>query len=156
MMGMAMPLSKLPQAPAIPDLTLEQVEDKRMLAQWYELLLEGFPISYDQAYFDVLAQTSLEPDSAERHYIARLNGDLVGISTLFLGGDAAGLYNVVTRPQARGKGIGAWVTIKTFQETPQNYPVATLQTTYPNALRLYHRLGFEVYCKIGIYQYTTH
>jgi hypothetical protein len=27
-----------------------------------------------------------------------------------------------------------------------------LQTTYPNALRLYHPMGFEVYCKFGIYQ----
>ena len=156
MLGMALDMNQLPAPASIPGLTLEQVNHKNMLAKWYKLLLQGFPISYNQTYFDTLALTSLATDAAERHFLARSNGEVVGISTLFLGGSVAGLYNVVTRPQARRQGIGSWITIKTFQEAPPAYQVATLQTTYPNALRLYHRLGFEVYCKIGIYQYTTH
>jgi GNAT superfamily N-acetyltransferase len=99
---------------------------------------------------------SLGPDTAERHYIARLRGEIVSISTLFLGGGVAGLYNLVTPPRLRRQGLGAVVTIKTFQQALElGYHIATLQTTYPNALRLYHRLGFEVYCKIGIYQLSN-
>lgn len=156
MLGMAMETSRLPEPATIPNLTLERVDTKKMLAQWYELLLEGFPISYNQSYLDILTATSLESNSTEHHFLARSNGAIAGISTLFLGGGVAGLYNVVTRPQARGQGIGTWITIKTFQEAPPDYQVATLQTTYPNALRLYHRLGFEVYCKIAIYQLSNH
>lgn len=155
MLGMATNLSELPQATAIPNLILERVDNENALAQWYELLLEGFPIAYDQTYLQALAATSLEPGSAERHFLARANGEVVGISTLFLGGGVAGLYNVVTRGQMRGQGIGSWITLKTFRQTPPEYQIATLQTTYPNALRLYHRLGFEVYCKISIYQQAT-
>jgi len=156
MLGMAIEMSRLPEPTIIPDLTLERVDNKKMLAQWYELLLEGFPISYNQTYLDTLAVTSLESNSTEYHFLARSNGEIVGISTLFLGGGVAGLYNVVTSPQAHGQGIGTWITIKTFQKAPPDFQVATLQTTYPNALRLYHRLGFEVYCKIAIYQLNSH
>jgi ribosomal protein S18 acetylase RimI-like enzyme len=156
MLGMAMELSRLPNPVTGPDLTLERVYNKKMLAQWYQLLLEGFPISYNQTYLDTLSVTSLDANSADRHFVARFKGEVVGISTLFLGGGVAGLYNVATHPQSREQGIGTWITIKTFEEAPPDYQIATLQTTYPNALRLYHRLGFEVYCKIGIYQLNTH
>ena len=136
-------------------MTFERVNSKETLTQWYNLLLAGFPISFDQTYLDALAVTSLGPDTPERNYIARLNGEIISISTLFLGGGVAGLYNLVTQPQTRGQGLGTWMTIKTFQEALSlGYHIATLQTTYPNALRLYHRLGFEVYCKIRIYHYT--
>jgi GNAT superfamily N-acetyltransferase len=156
MMGMAMELHQLPEPTPIPGLTLERVRDKGTLAQWYNILLIGFPISFEQAYLDALAMTSLGPDTAERHYIARLRGEIVGISTLFLGGGVAGLYNLVTPPRLRGQGLGTVITIKTFQRALElGYHIATLQTTYPNALRLYHRLGFEVYCKIGIYQLSN-
>jgi GNAT superfamily N-acetyltransferase len=156
MIGMALDMSQLPAPAALPNLTLERVVNKKMLDQWYKILLQGFPISYNRAYLDTMALTSLDPHAAERHYIARRQGEIVGISTLFLGGGTAGLYNVVTRPAMRGAGIGSWITVKTFQEAPPDNPVGTLQTTYPNALRLYHRLGFEVFCKVGIYQLVTH
>jgi GNAT superfamily N-acetyltransferase len=156
MIGMAMELHQLPEPEPIPGLTLERVRDKETLVQWYDILLAGFPISFDQAYLDALAMASLGPDTAERHYIARLRGEIVSISTLFLGGGVAGLYNLVTPPRLRRQGLGAVVTIKTFQQAlGLGYQIATLQTTYPNALRLYHRLGFEVYCKIGIYQLSN-
>jgi ribosomal protein S18 acetylase RimI-like enzyme len=156
MMGMAMELQQLPEPVSIPGLTLERVRNKETLAQWYDILLAGFPISFDQTYLNALAMTSLGPDTAERHYLARLRGEIVGISTLYLGGGVAGLYNLVTPPRLRGQGLGAAVTIKTFQQViEQDYHIATLLTTYPNALRLYHRLGFEVYCKIGIYQLSN-
>jgi GNAT superfamily N-acetyltransferase len=155
MMGMAMDLHQLPESTLLPGLTLERVRDKKTLTQWYELFIEGFPISFSQTYLDTLTMTSLAPDAPERHYVARLKGKIISISTLFLGGGVAGLYNLTTRKKTQGQGVGTWVTIKTFQEAlALGYAVGTLQTTYPNALRLYHRLGFEVYCKIGIYQFV--
>jgi len=154
MMGMAMDLHHLPPPDPLPGLTVERIRDKATLSQWYNILAKSFPMSFEQAYLDALALTSLEPDAVERHFIARLNGEIVAISSVFFGGGVAGLYNLATLPQARSQGIGAWLTIKTYEEALSlGYHVATLQTTYPNALRLYHHLGFEVYCKIGIYEY---
>jgi ribosomal protein S18 acetylase RimI-like enzyme len=154
MMGMAADLNAL-HADATPGaLELEPVRTREMLSQWYQMSLLGFPISFNQAHFDALAAISLDATHPLQNYIGRLNGKIVAISSLFLGGGVAGLYNLVTHPEARGKGIGAWMTVETFEQARlRGYRIGTLQTTYPNALRLYHRLGFQVYCKIGIYRY---
>ncbi len=155
MIGMAMDLLELPQStsPTL-ELILEPVKDVDTLSQWYTIFLQGFPASFDQTYFDALAIASLDSDTGLYHYLGWLKGKIVTISSLFLGAGVAGLYNLTTLPELRGQGIGTLVTLKTFDVArAQGYRVATLQTTYPNALRLYHQLGFEVYCKISIYQY---
>jgi len=155
MIGMAIDLHTLPAAPdTTQDLEFALVNDVETLLAWYEVFLQGFPTSFNQAYFDALAAMSVGADTGWRHYVGRLRGKVVTVSSLFLGAGVAGLYNLTTLTEARGEGIGAWMTIKTFEQArSQGYRIGTLQTTYPNALRLYHRLGFEVYCKIGIYNY---
>lgn len=85
----------------------------------------------------------------------RMNGQVVAISSLHLGAGVAGLYNIAIQREYREQGLGRAITLLTFEEARRiGYTLGTLQTTYPNALRLYHRLGFEVYCKIGVYQNT--
>jgi len=154
MMGMAAKLDALHASADLTGLKLTPVHDHTALSQWYQMLMLGFPISFNQAHFDALAAISLGEVDPLQNYVGWLDGKIVAISSLFLGGGVAGLYNLVTHPEARGKGIGAWMTVQTFEQARQRgYQVGTLQTTYPNALRLYHRLGFQVYCKIGIYRY---
>ncbi len=156
MIGLAANLDVLAEG-VVPasEVTFEPVRDRDQLASWYEVFLRGFPTSFDQAYLDALAILSLGPDPSWFHYLGRLKGRAVTISSLFVGGGSAGLYNLATFPEARGLGLGAWMTLETFRQARRmGYTIGTLQTTYPNALRLYHRLGFEVYCKIGIYQYV--
>jgi ribosomal protein S18 acetylase RimI-like enzyme len=104
---------------------------------------------------EVFSRLSFSPGSLWRHYVIRLGDQVVATSSLHLGAGVAGLYNVATRPDQREHGLGTAVTLLAFQEARDlGYTLGTLQTTYPNALRLYHRMGFEVYCKFGIYQRT--
>ncbi len=156
MIGMAAPLKELGENNPLPDLPLqfERVEDKEALKFWYEITLQCFPGTYSQAYLDSLAEISLRPDADWIHYIARYQGTVIASSSLQLGAGVAGLYNLGTIPDWRQRGVGVWMTLKTYAESyAMGYQVGTLQSTYPNALRLYHRLGFEIYCKIGIYRH---
>lgn len=155
MIGMAMDLDRLDlSGNGHLALSFERVEDKAALLEWYTIFREAFDLTFDPSYIDALGVISLRPGADWLHYIGRLGGDVVTISSLFLGGGVAGLYNLGTTATARGQGIGTWMTARTFAEARnQGYHVGTLQTTYPNALRMYHRMGFEVYCKIGIYNY---
>lgn len=155
MIGMAVNLEKLSLPNPAPPLTFSPVRDRAKLEEWYEVMLEGFPIQFDQQYLDALADTSLDvpEEQAMHHYVGEIAGRVVAISSLSFGGGVAGLYNLTTLPKAREHGIGAWMTVRTyFEARARGYRVGTLQTTYPNALRMYHRLGFEVYCKISIYR----
>ncbi len=154
--GMAMDLAELHRpAPSTFELTVERVRDKQTLAQWYGVLRACFPVMFSRIFFDAMTATSLNTDEGWIHYAGRVNGEIVAISSLILGAGVAGLYNLATLPRARGRGIGALMTVKTFRQACDvGYRVGTLQTTHPDALRLYRRLGFEAYCKIGVYRYS--
>ena len=160
MIGMAAPLDSLAEfVPPELDYAFEPVLSTRELDEWMPLFARVFVQAYgasqdDKALArDVFAQLSFSPDTEWRHYLIRANGAVIATSSLHLGAGVAGLYNVIAHPEYRERGLGAAVTWLTFEQAREmGFTVGTLQTTYPNALRLYHRMGFEVYCKIGIYQ----
>jgi len=161
MIGMSAVIDKLapPVDMDMPSLPIEEVTGPEMMNDWLPLYLEGFnsPSSSANESKRMMSSVSFKPDSLWHHYLVRQDQQVIAIASTFYGGGVAGLYNLVTAPSQRGKGIGAALTLKVFQiARDAGYRIATLQTTYPNALRLYHRLGFEVYCKFGIYQKLRH
>jgi ribosomal protein S18 acetylase RimI-like enzyme len=156
MIGMAAGLEDLSQDYSLePGHTFELIQDDGGLDEWMPLFastfgIPGTDISHTATVFK---QLSFAPDSAWRHYYIRANGEVLATGSLHLGAGVAGLYNIGTRPDYRQRGLGKAITLLIFEHARQmGYSLGTLQTTYPNALRLYHRMGFEVYCKIGIYQ----
>lgn len=154
MIGMAMDLQDLQMSEEAPAMDFEPVQDRKTLRAWYDVVLECFPTTYSQKYLDALAAISLRPNAEWLHYVGRVQGEILTASSLYLGGGVAGLYNLGTLVKARGRGLGAATTVLTFAAARElGYRIGALQTTYPNALRMYHHLGFEVYCKIGIYRY---
>jgi GNAT superfamily N-acetyltransferase len=163
MIGMAAEIDDL-KSPydSLPSLHIEEVRDPQSLAEWHPIYMKGFntPAAIAHESLDILGKLAFLPGSGWRHYLVRggsnqsESGKIVAISSLFINGEVAGLYNLVTHSEERGQGIGAAMTLGTFEIARSlGCRIATLQTTYPNALRLYHRLGFEVYCKFGVYQY---
>lgn len=156
MIGMAADLDQLIDfTPPKLDYTFEPISDRAALEIWMPLFMDTFGIPASDGAFalDVFDQLSFSPDSEWRHYVMRVEGQVVATSSLHLGAGVAGLYNIATRPDYRQNGLGTAITLLTYEEAAKSgYRIGTLQTTYPNALRLYHRMGFEVYCKFGIYQ----
>lgn len=156
MIGMAAPIDSLGSPfEHLSPLDFEPVPDAQTLMEWLPLYSTGFstPLSVATESLKILGELSFRPGTHWFHFFGRKQDRIVAISSLYLNEDIAGLYNLVTEPAERSRGIGANMTLQTFAWAQQHgYRIATLQTTYPNALRLYHRLGFEVYCKFGIYQ----
>ena len=156
MIGMAAHLDSLAEI-AASDLNyrFEPVLDRVGLEAWLPLFMETFGMQTDDKDFvlDTFSQLSFPPGSEWRHYLLRVDGKVAATSSLHLGAEVAGLYNIATRHIYRQHGLGTAITLLTLEEARHmGLSVGTLQTTYPNALRLYHRMGFEVYCKIGVYQ----
>jgi ribosomal protein S18 acetylase RimI-like enzyme len=158
MIGMAAELDDMPKfTPPLLDFHFEPVLERAGLEAWLPLFMQtfGIPVEEKDLTLDVFSQLSFPPASQWRHYLMRMDGQVVATSSLHLGAGVAGLYNIATHPAYRQQGLGKAITLLTFEESRRmGYTLGTLQTTYPNALRLYHRLGFEVYCKIGVYQKT--
>jgi GNAT superfamily N-acetyltransferase len=156
MIGMAAPLESLTGfVPPALNYDFEQIMSPKELDEWMPLFIQAFgiPIEDIELVNNALKLLSFSPNSEWRHYRICVNGNLIATSSLHLGAGVAGLYNIATQPEFRKHGLGTAITWHTFEQAQKmGLTLGTLQTTYPNALRLYHRMGFEVYCKIGVYQ----
>lgn len=159
MTGMSAEIEQLTPPSAdelLPELRIEEVTSAEALIEWHPIYMHGFgtPPAIAKESLEILGALAFRPGSHWHHFYVRRQEAIVAISSLYISGETAGLYNLVTHSAERGQGIGAAMTLGTFSIARDlGCRIATLQTTYPNALRLYHRLGFEVYCKFGIYQH---
>src|SRR6185503_10854255 len=104
------------------------------------------PPAWESIAFDLWMQLGL--DLPIRNYLGYLNGGPVATSTVFYGGGVAGIYCVATLPEARGKGIGAAITLKPLLDAREmGYRVGVLQSS-EMGFNIYQRLGFRHLCQI--------
>ena len=90
----------------------------------------------------------VDPDGDIRYYLGYLDGELVATSYLVLGAGVAGLYGVVTLPDARGMGIGTEMSL---------YPLRVARSLgYVYGVLDPSELGLRVYRKLGFKDVFTH
>lgn len=154
--GMAADLHALQaDLPTPPGLRVERVRDAAALATWSETLAQGFGEGEREAAWVAATYRVLGYDTDGGpwwHYLARLDGEPVGTSTVFLGAGVAGVYFVMTVPAARGRGIGSAVTLAGLLDARDlGYRVGIL-TSSSMGHRVYTRLGFRDVCTIDMYE----
>jgi len=154
--GMAADLNTLNEDIQYPShLVIERVREDRQLDVWGETLAEGFGEGEREANWvqDISRKIGLGDDVPYRHYLGWLDGKAVATASLFLGAGAAGIYFVMTVPEARRQGIGAAITLAALREAQQmGYRVGVLGSSEPG-YPVYKRIGFQEYCQIGIYEW---
>lgn len=152
--GMAADLEKLKDdLPTPPGMTIEKVLDTETLKQFGDILSTTFefPEFVTEGFLDIFSSLGLGADQPLQNYVGFLDGELVGASSLFMGAGVAGIYNVGTVPEARGKGIGAAMTLAPLLEArARGYKIAILHAS-DLGYNVYRRLGFQEYCKMHIF-----
>jgi GNAT superfamily N-acetyltransferase len=80
-----------------------------------------------------------------RMLLGRLNGEPVATNIIFNGAGVSGVYGVAVTPAARGKGIGAAITLKPLLDArdQDGYHYAVLFSTEMGA-PIYQRIGFRM------------
>ena len=150
--GMAIDLLAMNQDPAMPsELTIERVENLEHYGILGEVCAKGFgmPDFVAEPMSDLFG--CLSSDTRIRYYLGRLDGEPVACSMLYLGAGVAGIYNVATLASARGRGIGAAITLAPLRYARDlGYRVGILQAS-KMGFPVYRRLGFQEYCKFGHY-----
>jgi GNAT superfamily N-acetyltransferase len=153
--GMAVDLSGLPEGVPVPEgFVIERVRDEEGLAGWVEALGSGFGAGPVEAEWAGEMYRRLGFEGSWRHYVGLLAGEPVATSTAFFGAGVAGVYFVCTVERARRQGIGAAITLAALRRARDlGYSVGVLGSSemgYP----VYRRLGFEEYCRIGLYEWS--
>jgi GNAT superfamily N-acetyltransferase len=88
------------------------------------------------------------------NYVGTLDGEPVGVASVFISGHVAGIYNVGTVEEHRGKGIGTAMTLAgALQARSRGCQVAVLQSS-KLGLPVYARMGFREICRYAAYVWT--
>ncbi len=151
--GMAAFLPDMSEPLSPPELVIEEVLDARRMEQFVQIWTQvfGAPDFAGKVYYDLSLDLGLGPQYPARNFVGLLDGEPVATSTLFLGAGVAGIYNVGTLPQVRGRGIGAALTYAPLRAARDlGYRVGILHASEMGH-NIYRHLGFEDYCRMGLY-----
>jgi ribosomal protein S18 acetylase RimI-like enzyme len=147
--GMAIDLQTLGEpSHAVDSLEVREVTDEETLRTCASIFTTGYglPAEWEPLVFDLEHRLGL--DLPVRNYLGYWNNEPVAASALFIGGGAAGIYNVATIPEARGRGIGAAVTLRPLQVAREmGYRIGILQSS-EMGFGVYQKLGFRHLCQI--------
>ena len=118
------------------------VDDLAALDAWEELQRRALMLddTRARAWRDA-HDRALSADIQLRDWIALLDGAPVAAAGLFVAAGVAGIYNVATVPEARGRGIGRAVTAAALAE-------AVARGEHTAALGS-SEMGFPVYSHLG-------
>jgi GNAT superfamily N-acetyltransferase len=143
--GMAADLARLD--PALldrvpPGFAIEEVGDAAGLEAFERVFVAayGVPEWAARAWVEATVRVGVGRTPWQIH-VGRLDGEPVAATILFAGGGVASVYGVGTVPAARGRGIGAAITVKPL--------LAARERGYRHAVLFSTELGRPVYERIG-------
>lgn len=152
--GMAADLRALDaDAPSPAGLTVERVGDAGAAKEYVEVMRAGFgmPEFTTGAMLSLLDVLGFAEESPFVHYAGRMSGQVVATASLSLAAGVAGIFNVVTLPEARRRGFGAALTLAALRDARRRgYRICILQSS-AMALGIYRRLGFKRYSTYALY-----
>jgi GNAT superfamily N-acetyltransferase len=151
--GMAVRISELMAPRVVPGLEINRVGDDEALAVWESTLGQGFGEGEKEARWVASVYRSLGYGDPWRHYLGLLDGRAVATATVFLGAGVAGVYFVMTVPEARRRGIGAAITYAALREAGGVAEYGVLGSSAAGR-SVYEGLGFREYCSIELYEWT--
>lgn len=127
--------------------TIREVTDASMLADWSQAAIAGFNILPEVIHLFAALSPVLGygEQSPLRNFVAYLDGEPVGSSTVYLHAGVAGIYCVSVIPKARRYGIGAALTripLKVAQRLGYRFGMLLSSEM---GVPIYRRLGFEEY-----------
>lgn len=90
-------------------------------------------------------------DRSWRHYLARVDGEPAGTSSLYVQEEVGGVYFVSTVPPARRRGVGGAITMAAVRDARDLDCRLAVLSCSPMGYSIYRRLGFEDRCRFLIH-----
>ena len=152
--GYAVNVAALADPPRVEGLEIRRVRTAEELGTYlgvYVPILSPSP-AFTELFVRAAKRIGLQEEAPEEHFVGYLEGEPVATVSLVTAGGASGIYNVTTVEAARGRGIGAAMTVAAARHgAGRGYPLATLQASTMGR-PVYERLGFEFVCGLHPYR----
>jgi ribosomal protein S18 acetylase RimI-like enzyme len=154
-LAMAMPLESLPVAiPPVPGLEVRRVRTADDLALLAKITAANWtpPDPDVLRFYQRTAASLLSPSAPQWFYLGLLEGDVVATAEATVDDGTVGLYNIATRADVRGRGIGSTMTWQPLRDArAAGCDLAILQAA-AEGVGLYRRLGFDSFGTITEYK----
>jgi GNAT superfamily N-acetyltransferase len=152
--GMALFIDDL-NIPEIPkDFTYQKVTTPELLDIHARLLPKAY--GFPESLIEIGIQTNLDIGIRDDYtaYIGFYEGEPVACSSVLYADGVAGIHSVANVPEARGKGIGSYISaLPLFEARERGYKVSTLLSS-KMGFNVYKRLGYELYCTPTSYRWN--
>ena len=138
--------------PGFP-VTVERVTNTATVDAWFSVFAPSFELSpaAAAAFRDLIIEGGLDDAAPMRNYIAYVDREAVATGSLVPAAGVGGIYNIATRANQRGRGIGRAITWALMCEAASmGYRVAILWSTAAG-LPVYRRLGFVERIRVPTY-----
>lgn len=146
--GMHVALAGPTPAKVVPGLTLE-VTSPATAEVLCRVMTEGFDMP--EALVEPLTTLVVDLDQRLVNVLARVDGVPVACGSLFVTGPTAGLYNIATLAEARGRGIGYAVTRELLELARLRGCTEAILHASEMGRPVYERLGFVAVCEVPQY-----
>jgi hypothetical protein len=126
-------------------LRIERATTAQQIGDFAALLVPLWtpPDEFVRQYYEATTPALLSADAPIHLYVGYLGDTPVATAELTIGGDAAGLYSVVTVEAHRRKGIGGAMTLRPLLDAREmGLKIGVLQAS-PEGERVYARIGFR-------------
>jgi ribosomal protein S18 acetylase RimI-like enzyme len=143
-------------AASLPDtLRVVRVSTTEQLDVWVETLGQGFGEGPREARWVGEVYRRLGLADPWRHYVGFVDDRPVGTATIFLTGDVAGVYFVMTVPEARRRGLGRAITQAALEDARASGAQYAVLGSSAAGRSVYASLGFREYCQIELYEWAN-
>jgi GNAT superfamily N-acetyltransferase len=142
--GMYADLATPPTVPPVAGLTVEASDDADSIV---DVVLSGF----DMPELVRAPMAAIMGDFPAINVLAHLDGRPVACGTAYLAGATAGLYNIATLEEARGRGVGYAVTAILMQLARRAGAAHAVLHATEAGRPVYERAGFVKVCEVPMY-----
>jgi len=130
---------------ALPHIQIETVRDDAGLREWTSVGVEGFgfPDFAEDPVFALHRAIGLDPARSHEMYLARIDGEAVGMATLVTDCGVATLQNLATREKARRRGVGTALTRHVMREGRKRGLATGVLQASTMGQGIYRTIGFR-------------
>lgn len=148
--GMALVLNELKTPVTQDELNFERVRTPESceIFSWLLAKAYGMPEYAWEDFAQIVMTIGIRDDL--HHYLGYLEDQPVSTATVLYSDGVAGIYNIATLPEARGRRMGSMMTAAPLIDARnRGYKISILHSTQMG-LNVYKRLGYEEICrKVG-------
>ncbi len=148
--------SVIPELEPSIGITTRRVTQRAQVKSWFEIIAKTLQLDDEVAKGFYYLFSDITVASPFSHYLAYVDGAVVGVASLFLGNKHASIWHLAVLPEARMKGVGRELICRCLRDAKRLNcsKVVAILTPDRMAEGIFDALSFHPCCELYPYSWT--